>query len=398
MTDSRQTSVEESTRPHASLFPVYRAYRPVTSALTSPTVPRKSAYWTSEEDSDEGDNRENKGLRERKEGNSWEGGRERERLQAKIETLHAANLDLEAEIRFKAKAVERLTHKVEETREEKEQLLGEIQELEDTVGRLESEKSELQGQLLSAKAAQALSPAIEQSEALEAELEDTKKRLSEVISRHSDTERKRITQFTQLESEINRLSGLTSKLNHKSKQTEIELKAAKEQVSLLNTALEEWKSKAEELSGKLERVREENSWEKEEKLGKLIEEKGKLKEELEEALWELEKEREGREPGSLQEELGMLEEENEGFGEWKAGRNSSISTETVPNSAEMIGKVQAENEKLRVQTEVADNLVLSLQEELVRVQQEAISAKMAYAQAATDLGLLRHQLKSRLNG
>ena len=394
MTDSWQTSAEKSTRPNPSSFPTHKTYRPTASALTSPAPTNHPCYCTSEDESDEGDNRENRGLRERKAGNSCE-GRERQRLQAKIETLHAVNLDLEAEVRFKTKAVERLSLKVEETREEKDLLLGEIQDLEDTVKQLESDKSALQLQLASTKAVTPISPAADQVEALEAELSDTKQRLNEVICRHTDAERKRMLQFTQLEGEINRLSGLTSKLSHKSKQAEIELKAAKEQVVVLSAGLEQWKTKAEQVSEKLERVREEAGWEKEEKVGKLMEEKGKLRAELEEALWELEREREGQE-GSLQEELARLEEGNEGFGEWKAGRNSSLSTETVPSSAELIGKVQLENEQLRTQTAASDQFILSLQQELARALQEAISAKMAYAQTATDLGLLHLQLKSAL--
>lgn len=387
MTHCWQTSAEKSTHcsPNSSLFSTHKVSRPVSSSLTSSTAPN----WTSEDESDEGDNRENQGLRERTAGNSSE-GRERERLQGKIETLHAANLDLEAEIRFKTKAVERLSLRMEETREEKDRLLGEIQDLESTVKQLECDKSDLQVQLAAAQASTPLSPSSDPSEALEAELAETKKRLNEVISRYSEAERKRILQFTQLENEVNRLSALTSKLNHKSKQTEIELKAAKEQIAMLSTDLQLWKAKSEQLSEKLERVKEETAWEKEEKWGKLIEEKGKLKAELEETLWELEREREGQE-GSLQEELARLEE-----GEWGMGRNSAVSTETAASCAEFQEKKRLESEELRVQKAASDQLIQSLQQELADTLQEAICAKVLYAQAATDLGLLQLQLQSVL--
>ena len=374
MTDFPQTFRSVSSHCGSkSPFPLLISASP---ALIPSSLSSKS---DSDSDSPPVHNRENSILREKPDQNHCE----KERLQAKLETLHAANIDLEAELRFKTKAVEQLSDRLNANREEKEGLLEEIQGLEEVIKQLEREKGELQIELAAAQSAKREVNESEQMEEVERELESTKNRLNDVISRHSESERKQIHQLKSLETEISRLSSMTIKLSTKAKQSESELKIVKERNWELSEQLELWKTRTIEAEERLARVREEVDRENVGRLGKLVEEKGKLREELEAVIEELEREKQGGE--SLQEEFALL---SEGF----EGRFSTVSEETEGRVA--TERLQSENEALRIQIKTTEETICALQGELERIQREAVKAKVAYAQAATEVGLLSQQLKS----
>ena len=298
-----------------------------------------------------------------------------------IEALSEQISLLESECCFKSKEIEALTEKLTSAYEAKEELICELQSMEEQTKELECELHSLRKDAhRKERQLSELQSEVFQSESMVSaqELTDMKRRLSEVVGKHSESERKQTLERTMLEAELTRLQTNNAKLKLACSQADTELKAAKDQTMALTAAVDEWKTKADTLAEQARTNCEQANREMTVRLVQLTWEKTELQRKVDELTFELEQAEASEGEFSLMDELKQVEEDQ--GNDRMSGPGVQVSDFSAQTDTGALTQLRSELAQLQASFHTETD---ALMRDLAFAQSQAIAAKVDFAEAMT---------------